>query len=239
MPYTVNDCLTETYRDIQVLAVGETLSAAQTENGLQKLARLFDNWNAERAGVYANRLTEYTLVPDLNPHTIGPVGGTFTTDQRPVTIDWANIVISDVRYPLSPISSQAWAAQTLPLLSTDIPQYIRYEPDWPLGKIYLYPVPSAAHGLELMTRVVLTELVASDTLSLPPGYRDAIIKTLGEEIAANYPPAQADPVGAMKARARIFANNDEIPTLSTRDSGMPGGQSYRWFDWQSGLWRNT
>ncbi len=89
MAYTVRDCLTEAYRDIQVLAVGQPLDADQAADGLLKLTRLFDNWNAERAGVYANRLVTYTLVPSLNPHTIGPSTATFTVTQRPVKIDAA------------------------------------------------------------------------------------------------------------------------------------------------------
>lgn len=236
MAYTVRNLLTETFRDITILAVGETLEPAQEEDGLAKLVRLFDNWNAERAGVYANRLVTYTLTPDLNPHTIGPTAATFTVTQRPVSIEWANLVISDVHYPLNIRGSQWWAALLLPELSTNLPTDLHYEPDWPNGNLYLYPVPTSAYGLELMTRVVLADLALDDTVSLPPGYRDAIILTLGEMLALTYPQAVANPEAAAKARARIFANNDELPPLLTRDAGLPGGRG-RWFDYKSGVMR--
>lgn len=240
MPYTTRDLLTETYRDLTILAAGETLDTTDEAFGLSKLTRLFDNWNAERAGVYANRLTTYALVPSLNPHTIGPTASspTFVATQRPVTIDWANIVISNIRTPLNIRGSQWWAALTLPTLVVDIPSELHYEPDWPLGKIYLYPVPGAAYGLELLTRIVLADLAIDDTVTLPTGYRDAVILTLGEMIAGTYPPAVPQPEAAAKARARIFANNDETPPLFTRDAGLPGnGQRSRWFDYKSGLFR--
>jgi hypothetical protein len=131
--------------------------------------------------------------------------------------------------------SQWWASLTVPELTISIPSDLHYEPDWPNGSIYLYPVPDTAYGLELMTRVVLADLDLDDDVSLPPGYRDAVTLTLGEMIAPTYPPAQADSFAASKARARIFANNDETPRLATRDSGMPSaggsGRSRRgWFN---------
>jgi len=238
MPYTVRDMLTETYQDLTLLAAGETLEPSDEAFGILKLTRLLDNWNAERAGVYANRLTTYTLTASLNPHTIGPTG-TFVVTQRPVSVDWANLVISDVRYPMRIKDAQWWAALTLPLLSTNIPGYLHYEPEWPNGKLYLYPVPAAAYGLELMTRIVLADLALDDTLTMPPGYRDAIILTLGEMIASTYPPAVPNPDAAAKARARIFANNDELPSLCTADSGIPsqGGRPTAWFDYRSGMMR--
>lgn len=234
MPYTARDLLTETYQDLTILATGETLSDTEAAFGLQKLVRLFDNWNAERSGVYANRLTTYTpLTPNLNPHTLGPTG-TFTTSQRPVSIEWANLVISGVRYPLNIRGSQWWAALPIPALATDIPSDLHYEPDWPDGSLYLYPVPAAAYGLELLTRIVLAELALDDTVSIPTGYRDAVILTVGEMIAPSYPPAVPSPDLAAKSRARIFANNDEIPPLMTRDSGIPQQRGGRSFNYLSG-----
>ncbi len=239
MAYTTRDLLTESYRDIQVLAVGETLDAAQAADGLLKLVRLFDNWNAERAGVYANRKVTYTLTASLNPHTIGPSAATFTVTQRPVSIEWANIVIDGVRYGLNLQGSLEWAALTLPTLTSSIPTDLHYNPTWPNGELYLYPIPVAAYGLELMTRIVLADLDLDDEVSFPPGYRDAIILTHGEMIALTYPPAVPSPQAAADARARIFANNDEIPALITRDSGvpLPSGYGGRYFDYRSGVMR--
>ncbi len=237
---TVLELLTEVFQDLGVLAAGETPGTTDQELGLNKLTRLLDNWNAERAGVYANSLDVYTLVPGLNPHTIGPDTATFSVDQRPVSIDAASLVLTDdVRIQLNIRDAQWWAALELPELSTNIPSDLHYEPTWQNGSIYLYPVPAAAYGLQLLTRVVLAALAIDDTLTVPPGYHDAISLTLGEMIAPAYPPATPDPEAAAKSRARIFANNDSIPVLRTADSGLPrnGGRVGTWFDWRSGLWR--
>jgi hypothetical protein len=241
MPYTTRDLLTETYQDLTILSVGESLSAEQSAFGLLKLVRLFDNWNAERAGVYANRIATHTLTPSLNPHTIGPSTATFTVTQRPVSIDAASLVQTggslDVNVPMRIRNAQWYAALTVPDVSTDIPSDLWYNPTWPNGELYLYPVPAAAYGIQLLTRIVLADLALDDDVSLPPGYRDAVILTLGEMIALTYPPAVPSPEAAALARARIFANNDVIPDLVTRDSGTPTQRGGRWFDYLSGTFR--
>lgn len=242
MAYTVRNCLQETFEDLTILSPNDSLSSTDAQNGLRKLTRLIDNWNAVRVAVYADRFTTYTLVPSLQPHTIGPAASspTFTVTQRPVSIESANLVLTSVSpavYQGITIRTAEWWGQlTVPTLSTSIPTDLYYAPDWPLGQIYLWPVPDTAYGLELQTRIVLDDLELDDTLTMPPGYRDALILTLGEMLAPGYPIAVPQPVAAAEARARIFANNDVTPSLSTHDSGMPGhGAGGQYFSWRTGL----
>lgn len=222
---TGRELITEALEDITALAAGAVLDDTEATRALKKLTRLFDNWNAERAGVYASTQTTYTLVPSLQPHTIGPTAftPTFTVTQRPVSIDAANLVINTIAYGLTLRDADWWASVTVPSLSTSMPTDLYYSPEWPLGKIYLWPLPTTAYGLQLQTRIVLANLGLDDILSLPPGYRDAITLTLGEMLAPSYPPAVAQPEAAAMARARIFANNDLAPSLATADYGSRGG----------------
>lgn len=239
---TTRDLITECFEELTILAAGQPLSAADADFGLKKLTRLLDNWNAERPCVYAERATTYTLVPDLQPHTIGPAASspTFTVTQRPVSIEAANLVLTDTTpnvFQSINLRDWQWFSQLgVPGLSTSIPTDLYYAPEWPLGRLYLWPVPDAAYGIQLVTRIVLADLALDDTVSFPPGYRDAITLTLGEMIAPTYPAATPDPVGAAKARARIMANNDVLPTLATVDSGMPGQQNRGiYFSWRTGM----
>src|SRR5262249_32048956 len=93
---------------------------------------------------------------------------------------------------------------------------------------YFYPVPNAARGVRLWTRVLLSAVNLTDTFSLPPGYQNAITLSLAEAIAAPYekpvPPDLAR--RALEARLRVLGNNPDGPRLATRDSGLPssGGQ---------------
>lgn len=224
---TTREIIVETFEDITVLAPGDPLDETEATRALSKVTRLLDNWNAERHAVYASRLTTYTLTPNLQPHTIGPAASspTFTVTQRPVSVDGANLVLTGstpaVHYALNLRDEDWWRSLTIPALATSMPTDLYYSADWPLGSIYLWPVPTTAYGLEIQTRIVLADLALDDEISFPPGYRDALIKTLGEMLAPSYPPAVADVEGARIARSRIFSNNDTTPLLTTADWGMP------------------
>jgi hypothetical protein len=105
------------------------------------------------------------------------------------------------------------------------PSDLFYSADWPLGGIYLWPVPTTAYTLELEIETLLAAVALTDTFSLPQGYQRALRLTLAEHLAPPFGQAISPMTAmhAMDARASIFGNNDTIPTLVTRDAGMPGG----------------
>lgn len=226
MSYTARNLITETFEDLAILQPGNALDDTEATRALAKLTRLFDNWNAESSGVYGSNPVTYTLTANQNPHTIGPASSTpdFTVSARPVSIDAANLVVGSgttaIHYPLDLVNQDWYANLPLPGLAT-WPYALWYSTDWPAGRIFLFPVPDTAYGLQLWTRTVLAEWTLDTVVSLPQGYRDATILTLGEMLAPIYPPAQAQPEAAAKARARIFANNDPSATLMTADAGIP------------------
>lgn len=235
---TTRDILRAAMVDAGILAAGEAIQAADAVDCLAKLNRILDNWNAERAAVYVDAVSTFTITPDLNPHTIGATGATWTATQRPVSIDSANLIQagSDVRIPLGIIDAEAYDGISAPELSSGIPTVIHYKPTWPNGLVYFWPVPSEAHEVELRSRIVLAELSLNTTVTLPPGYRDAIILTLAEDIAPMFGQVipQHIPDRAQRARGRAFANNDQPRRISTLDAGMPGGSSGGHFDWRTG-----
>jgi hypothetical protein len=228
------DLLKAAYQEVNILGAGEELTPEDAEFGLGKLNRLWDNWNADRQATYAEILTTFALTPALSPHTIGPLG-TFVVTQRPVTIEGMNLVVAGVKTPIA-LRDQAWyASLSQPSLQSAPPTDCYYEPNWPLGKLYFYPVPSAAASVELLTRQVLAAFTQVLVFTLPPGYLDAIVLTLAEDLAPAYPGAVVTPKlekNATAARARIFANNQGAPRLVTRDAGVPGGGG--WFDYRTG-----
>jgi hypothetical protein len=239
---TASDIIRDALYELGVLAAGESLQAQDAEYGLGKLNRLLDNWNAERAAVYAQQFVTYTITPLLQPHTIGPTGATFTVTQRPQKIDGANIILDtstpDVRTPLEIRGDDWWRDLPVPEVTGSVPTDLYYSPDWPNGSIYLWPEPTVAYGLELETRILLAALTLASTFSLPPGYQDAITLTLAESLVPAYPSAASIlPVVekmATRARGRVFGNNDVTPRLATVDAGMPGGGSGSSFNYKTG-----
>ena len=152
---------------------------------IEKANRVINNWNADHGAAYVESFAEYTLTPNLNPHTLGPSGATFTVTQRPVSVETARLNIGgspNERLPITLLNQEEYAAIVVRGVTSDIPLYLYYAAGWPNGSLYLWPVPSAAYALELWTRVVLASLTAAGSVSLPPGYEDALILTTAEAL---------------------------------------------------------
>lgn len=220
---TKRDILTEMLVEIGVLDPGDTMSDRQQVTAENAFDRLLDDWNADRQAVYAMQRQTFTLTPSLSPHTIGPSGATWTSTQRPVSIEEANLVLTGgIRRPITIRDQQWYADQRVPALESSIPLDLYYQPDWPLGKLYFFPVPSTAYTVDLWSRMVLSALTIDASFDLPPGYRNAVMLTCAEYAAG---PFAAEISGltvenAAKARRRIFSNNQITPRLTTRDGGM-------------------
>jgi hypothetical protein len=226
---TIRDLCTDALLELGVLAQGETMDAGTGDFVRRKLERLLNQWNAKRCAVYATVFSSFNLTANLSPHTIGPTGATWTVTQRPVEIDAISLGINSssptVYIPLNKRDNQWWQAQSVPGLTSDIPTDFFYNPTWPNGSVYFWPVPSAVYPVQLQIRTLLDDLVAlNDTFDLPPGYQEAITLTLAEKCARSFGKALSGDLvqDAATARGIIFANNDITPRLDTRDAGMQG-----------------
>lgn len=219
------DLIRAAMRKIGVLNSTEPPSGEDADDVLMELNLLLDRWNAKAEASFSTGFAPFTLTPNLSPHTIGP-SGTFVAVSRPQRIDGASLIVSGVRYPIT-IRDRAWyQSLSLPALTSTIPTDCYYEPAMPDGQLYFYPVPSSAYQVELWQRGLLARMTLVDYLVAPAGYRDAIVKTLAEEICTGVfrvPMPEGLREAAREARATIFAANEVIPDLCTRDSGMPGG----------------
>jgi len=244
MATTAQDIVRDALIEIGVLNAVDPMGAEDAAFGLSKLNRILDNWNAQRSAVYASDFATFTLTPLLAPHTIGPAASSPTltvTGNRPVTIEAANIILTTstptVRTPLVLRDAQWWANQRVRDVPTTLPTDLFYIPNWPLGELYFWPVPTIAYGLELNYRTVLAQLALTDSFNLPPGYQDAITLTLAEDLSGPFRAAVSGQLAqkAAHARAVVFANNDDSPRLVTLDSGMQSGRSVRpYFNYLTG-----
>lgn len=241
---TISTICSDALLEIGVLAQGEPMDAAMGEFTRRKLERLLNEWNAKRCAVYATVFSSFNLTASLNPHTIGPTGATWTVTQRPVSIEAISLELNtsspSVFVQLTPRDAQWWQAQSVPDLSTDIPTDFYYDPTWPNGSIYFWPVPSAVYPVQIQIRTLLDDTLTLDlTFSLPPGYQEAVTLTLAEKTARSYGRAVSQDLAndARNARAIIFNNNDTTPRIATADVGMSGprqGGTRSTFNWLTG-----
>jgi len=225
---TVQELIDDALLELTVLGAGETSSSEDSELGLRRLNRLLDTWNADRRAVYADQISSHTLTPSLQPHTIGTSTPTFSVTQRPVSIEAAHLVVSGAVYGINIRDSTWWAGLTDPTLTGEIPTDLYYAPGWPNGSLYLWPIPTAAHTLELLSRIILSSVTAVTTFTMPPGYESAVVLSLAEMLATPFqvPPPPDLKQRARDARALIFGNNDPDPHMVVADVGLGSRSSF-------------
>lgn len=235
-----SDLCDQASKDAGVLGVGEVLGGDVAADVLILLNRLLDSWNADGRYCYAERFDQFTITPSLNPHTLGPTG-TFSYTPRPNSIEAGNVIDTavspNIKIPLKLVDYQWYVAQSSPNTTTTIAVAAYYQPDWPLGKLFLWPVPTLAYKIELWTTTTLTQLALTDTFTLPPGYQEAISLTLAESVARIYAQGVSPELKqeAQNARRRLWEPNLEIPRIATRDAGMPAGGNRPSFNYLTGL----
>jgi len=204
-----------------VLASGETPSANEQADALEALNAMLDAWRNESLMVYALRTESLTLTGAAS-YTIG-AGGNLNT-ARPVKIEQAYWRSGDIDYPVRLADAKAYAGIADKTTQSQ-PDWLYYEPSYPLGTLYLYPIP-ASGTLKLITWVPLSEItVVSDELALPPGYLEAITYQLAARIAVEYDrPVPPDVVAiGSAAKKDIKRVNFRTPIMST---GLTTGRRY-------------
>lgn len=221
----ISDLISNALIELGVLAAGQTVSADHSSFCLNKLNRLFDNWNADGDYIYATTLFRGTLTPNHSPHTIGITGLTPAADlvvsvTRPQKIDYANLILTDVtpniHRKLTIKDDAWWMSNPIPDLATQIPYDLWPNYSWPLAQLYLWPVPTKAYDIEINLWTSLASVALTDTFTMPPGYEDAVTMSLAESLVSAFPSApgaQTAALQAAQARGRIKALNSESPTM--------------------------
>ena len=162
------------------LGQGETLSAYDAADGLTALNAMLDSWWNERLSVFQILRETFVLVAADDDYTIGSGGQINTT--RPSKITNAFITSNSIDYPMEVIDVNAYDRIQSKTVQSDFPLYLYYQTSYPLGIIYLYPVPAAANTLNFDSWNRIQNFAALTTdMSLPPGYERAIQYNLSVE----------------------------------------------------------
>ena len=235
---TVTDILYAALLEIGVTAVGDTLSADDSNWGLQKLQRLIDHINAQRQLIYAVEFDVYTLpilTPlangDYPPVTIGPSDliptPNFSIVNRPVKLVSATFILpsgtSNIDVAMNVRDQQWWANQTIKNLTSSICTDVYYEPTYPAGSLFFWPVSTIANQVRLEWWTGLAQAVSLATkLLYPQGYWEYIVTTLALNLCPSYEKQPNAILIKMQAEAKaaITENNAQAPRIRT-NAGMP------------------
>ncbi len=172
-------------RLLGVLRKGEALDADEAADGLVALNDLIASWSNDELIVYTRTRDTHTLSAGTGSYTIGS-GATIDT-AKPLKIISAFIREDDLDYPVDIINDEDYEALLDKALLSAYPNALNYSNGHPTGTIRLYPVPSVANTLHLLSEKELTGFASlSTTVDLPAGWKRALRYNLALDIAPEY-----------------------------------------------------
>lgn len=181
---TALDLIKAAMRKAGVLTKTESPSADEAADGLSSLNAMLESWSCDGINVAYRTLESHVLTSGTSNYTIGDGGDIDTV--RPVIIVSAYIRDGSTDYPVGIIGDEKYAAKQ-EKSTTGIPEELNYTAAYPLGVINLYPAPSSAYTLFILSeKTIGGGYSLSSTVSLPNGWERAIVHNLAVEIAPEY-----------------------------------------------------
>lgn len=200
-------------RLLNVISQGDSVDGdAKETNAFEALNSLLAFWGSEKLLVPYIIQENKTLSIGTNTYTIGSSGDINSTRPIKVVDAWIRDS-SNNDYPLEIISKNYYNEQALKTMQGR-PSMLEYSPEYTLGKIRLYPTPSAAETLYIDSWKPLTAISAvTDTINFPPMYEEALVYNLAINIAPEYDKAIPDVVGLRAREGKDFIKGTNAPQV--------------------------
>ena len=227
---TPNDIIKLAMKQASVIGVGQTASAEDVNDAFDQLNMMIAQWARRRQLVYA--LVEYsTQATGQVSYTIGPGGN--INQPRPARLEFAYFrqqipaAPYQVDYPLEIIRAREDYDKIAVKNLNSFPQYAFYDTAYPLGNIYVWPVPSSLYQLFFTVMQPISQFVTlSDTVNLPPEYFEALYSNLALRLGIMW---GIDPTPALVAQAKVAINileaaNTQIKRLSIPQDLLMGSR---------------
>ena len=164
----------------------ESATAQEASDGLNSLNDLLDSWSTDRMFVF--RVAEVTHIwPAATVSQTVGIGGDINID-RPLKVESSYIVDNGLSYPVNVLANRD-GDNSIPqrTLSVNYPEWMFYDPAYPLATLYLYTVPASNLEFHFNYWAQLARFLnVTDTVNFPPGYARALRYNLAVEIASEY-----------------------------------------------------
>ena len=222
---------------------GQVPNTAELADGLDILNRLVDAWGTQRLTMFTTERNVQGINAGQQTYQLG-LGAADWNIPRPPWLDGAGLVVSSnptYEIPLRVLrTDKDWQyVSSVKSLSSTLPTTIYMEPDFPYATVAFWPAPASANNVALYFPVPVTQFVnLSDTVSVPPGYEEALVYDLAIHLApawnAQVPAAVAAIADGAKAslkRANVIASMPKMRVDRALESRKGA------FDWILGVER--
>lgn len=221
-------------RLIGAIDPGETLDAAEGQDGLESLNGMLSTWRLEGLMAFDIARVVFAVTAGTQTYAIGP-GGTWNTTPtftgqatRPTKIEAMGLIDTaqdpDLEVPLVLLTHAAYQQLPLKAMTSAWPTHYQYRATVPLGSVFLWPSPTVNRSVAVyLWRQLTTWATIQTDLTLPDGYEEAIVGSLALRLGPEYGVPLSPEVLEMgrTAKALIMRTNTEIPTVAL-DPRVPG-----------------
>lgn len=197
---TAQDLITDSLQILQVYSPGDVIADADAERGLNTLNDMLDNWSNLSLNTFTITETSFTLQPGVGSYTIGPGGVINTTRPLRVLDGPGTAYVQDTNgnnYSVTVVPRDQWnlLGNRTNTVNSNFPDTLFYDPQYPLGIINVCPFPNIAYTMFFDSYTQLADLSSLTTaISLPPGYKRAIVTNLAMTLKPYFKTAQIDPL---------------------------------------------
>lgn len=218
---TPSDLIRLALKDCGALGVGQTALAEDENDAFTTLNQMLAQWQRKRWLVY-RLVTSSVTSTGAQSYTIGPSGNINIT-LRPDKLESAFVrqVTSSAPNQIDTPLEIIWAKEDYDRIAvkqlTSFPSYIYYDPAYPLGLIYPYPIASATlYSLHVTYPLILTQFATlAETIVLPAEYEAALRFNLAVRLESIY---GLGPKPGLQVLAKTSLNtlrqaNAQIPRL--------------------------
>lgn len=181
------DIITGALRLISSSTPGEAIDGNEAAEALVVLNQMLAAFSMEWGLINVTTAESFPLVVGQTSYTIGS-GGNFNT-VRPDTIfnQWIYDTNAAIRYPLKQLADNQYNAIPLNTIQS-IPKALYYDPQYPLGIIYIYPTAGlTTYQLNLESyKPIMQFTTLTTSMNLPGEYFKALKYLLADELAPEY-----------------------------------------------------
>ena len=216
---TAGDIINGSLRLLGVLAEGEVPSAETSQDALNAMNQMIDNWNTERLSVFATQDQMFTWPSGVLSRTLGPSGNFIGS--RPVLLEDSTYFRdpgTGVSYGIKFINQQQYNGIAVKTVTSTFPQVIFVNMTFPDIEMYIYPRPTRDLEWHFISVEELTKPATLATqLHFPPGYLRAFRYNLATEMSPEFgmePSAQVMRIAMTSKRNLKRINNpDDIMSM--------------------------
>jgi hypothetical protein len=216
---TARDLITLALKDAGIVGVGQPPAAEDINDGLTRLNSMIAQWSQRRWLVYHLVDVVFQATGALS-YSLGIGGDIPTTRAAQIEAAFfrqiAGVPGSLVDYPLDVLYAREEYNRIALKAMSGFPSILFYDSGWPLGNVFLWPVPSNLYEIHLSIKATLQTFAnLTDSFNFPPEYEEAMRLNLSVRFRVAY---QLGPDAGLNGLAKVALNtiknaNAQIPTL--------------------------